>query len=412
MNRRAFFGAILPVPGALRRGAGYLWSRQSSGGGWHSETYGLLRSGQSLTPLIVNALLDAGAGPNDPRIQRAAGFLARNVSADGAVGLSGDDYPCYATALTLRVFVRTRNPLAARLIDWLRTQQMSPGNGWAHRNEAFGAWGIGGAPRVAPESGHIDLSMTRHVLEALSEAGVPAADPAMRNALVFVDRCQNSDGGFFFSTVETGANKAGETAFGFASYATSTADGLLSQIAAGGVDIRPAVRWMRANDQAELPAGFDSIPGQRYAESLRYYYAGAATRAFRAAGLKRETPFATGLVRAQRVDGSWQNMEPLVKEDDPLIATAFAVSALAKWLGLWNRIRPLLPRRCDRLRAPLNFLMNILPLASQAQVNQHLHVGFCERQRLGRGALRHLFQQTAAQQRKLLHCNVVLPAKS
>ena len=94
MNRRAFFGAIIPGPGALRRGACYLWSSQASSGGWHSETYGLLRSGQSLTPLIVIALLDAGASPNDPRIQRAASFLARNVSADGAVGLSGDDYPC------------------------------------------------------------------------------------------------------------------------------------------------------------------------------------------------------------------------------------------------------------------------------------------------------------------------------
>ena len=30
----------------------------------------------------------------------------------------------------------------------------------------------------------------------------------------------------------------------------------------------------------------------------------------------------------QRADGSWRNAEKLVKEDDPLIATAFAVSAL------------------------------------------------------------------------------------
>jgi hypothetical protein len=329
MNRRAFLGTVLLGPGAMRRGTGYLWKRQRPSGGWHSETYGLLRSGQSLTALILNALLDAGAAPGDPRIRKAVAFLARNVSADGGVGLTGDDYPCYATALALRAFVRTKSPLTSRLVQWLRTQQMSPENGWRPEQEAFGAWGIGGVPRTAPDSGHIDLSMTRHVLEALAEARVPATDPAMTNAMVFVRRCQNADGGYFFSTVETGANKAGETSRGFASYGTTTADGLLSQIAAGDRDIKPAIQWLRANDHPELPAGFNSAARERYAEGLRYYYADAATRAFRDAGLKREVAFVDALLRAQRSDGSWRNAEPLVKEDDPLIATAFAVSALA-----------------------------------------------------------------------------------
>jgi hypothetical protein len=34
------------------------------------------------------------------------------------------------------------------------------------------------------------------------------------------------------------------------------------------------------------------------------------------------------LKRTQRADGAWANPEKLVKEDDPLIATAFAVRAL------------------------------------------------------------------------------------
>jgi hypothetical protein len=35
------------------------------------------------------------------------------------------------------------------------------------------------------------------------------------------------------------------------------------------------------------------------------------------------------LISRQRSDGSWSNPEPLVKEDDPLIATGFAMRALA-----------------------------------------------------------------------------------
>jgi hypothetical protein len=39
---------------------------------------------------------------------------------------------------------------------------------------------------------------------------------------------------------------------------------------------------------------------------------------------------AASLKATQRRDGSWRNSENLVKEDDPLIATPFAVMALAK----------------------------------------------------------------------------------
>lgn len=329
MRRRAFLGAMIPSPGgSCRRGMAYLWSRQSAGGEWRSETYGLLRSGQSLTGLIVNALLDAGASARDPRIVRALRFLERSVSAEGAIGLQGDDYPCYATALALRAFVRTGTPGRERLIAWLRTQQMGTVNGWQEKDEAFGAWGIGGAVRTAPDSGHIDISMTRHVLEALAEAGVPKSDPAMRQARVFVRRCQNADGGFYFSTVETGANKAGETAAGYASYGTTTADGLICLAAMGDSDTGQAVEWLRRHDDASLPAGFTSPVRRRYAEGLRYYYADAASRAFRAVGARREVPYQAVLRQWQRADGSWRNAEVLVKEDDPLIATALAVSAL------------------------------------------------------------------------------------
>ena len=42
---------------ALAAASKYLWSQQADDGGWHSHTYGLLRSGQSLTPFVLDALL-------------------------------------------------------------------------------------------------------------------------------------------------------------------------------------------------------------------------------------------------------------------------------------------------------------------------------------------------------------------
>jgi hypothetical protein len=49
---------------------------------------------------------------------------------------------------------------------------------------------------------------------------------------------------------------------------------------------------------------------------------------FEALKLKAGTGVVDGLLRTQRSDGSWANPENLVKEDDPLIATPFAIRAL------------------------------------------------------------------------------------
>ena len=330
MNRRLFLSAIVGSS-ARTRGIAYLFKRQNADGSWTSNTYGLLRSGHSLPPFVLNALLDAGVPKADARLTKALAFLVPHITEEGALGVTAGDYPCYATALALRAVVRLHDqshPLVPRLTAWLRTQQMSPENGWAESDPAFGAWGIGGQPRRAPNSGHVDLSMTRHVLEALAQAGIPTADEAMRNARVFVRRCRNADGGFFFSTVETGANKAGEDSTGYLAYGTTTADGLICLLSTGAPDTAPSLAWLRRYDHPALPPGFATAARRRYAEGLRYYYADAAVRAFRAAGLRRSVPFAAMLEKAQRPDGSWSNPEVLVKEDDPLIATAFAVSAL------------------------------------------------------------------------------------
>jgi hypothetical protein len=42
---------------------------------------------------------------------------------------------------------------------------------------------------------------------------------------------------------------------------------------------------------------------------------------------------AANLRATQRHDGSWRNPENLVKEDDPLIATPFAITALVTDIG-------------------------------------------------------------------------------
>jgi hypothetical protein len=64
-------------------------------------------------------------------------------------------------------------------------------------------------------------------------------------------------------------------------------------------------------------------------KGLAFYYSAASAEAFqRIATSTRAMEVADGLRRTQPRDGSWVIPENLVKEDDPLIATPFAVRAL------------------------------------------------------------------------------------
>ena len=146
------------------------------GGGFHSTTYGLLRSGQSLTPFVLGALLrvpDATVPAPAGAVDRAIAFIRRHTRADGAVGVTGGDadYPNYATALAVDALVaaqrRSWTEDIAPMIAHLRAQQFSEANGWTPEHTAYGGWGMGGAIRRPPDAGHVDLSMTRFVLEAL-----------------------------------------------------------------------------------------------------------------------------------------------------------------------------------------------------------------------------------------------------
>src|SRR5436190_9211687 len=167
---------------ALAAASKYLWSQQADDGGWHSHTYGLLRSGQSLTPFVLQALLDI---PNDieplPRakVDLAVAFIVKNTQPDGALGMEDrdiPDYPNYATALAVSALCRARRgdwqTQIQPMVSYLRQQQFTEQNGWRPPDPAYGAWGMGGERRTPPGTGHVDLSMTRHVIDALRAAGV------------------------------------------------------------------------------------------------------------------------------------------------------------------------------------------------------------------------------------------------
>ena len=309
--------------------------QQAADGGFHSRAYGLLRSGQSLTPFVLGALLRVPAAilpaPAEA-VAKAVAFIKTHTGADGALGNAVDgvaDYPNYATALAVHALA------AAGLTAWrdevtpmvaqLRAQQFGEANGWTAQHAAYGGWGMGGPIRHPPDAGHVDLSMTRIVLEALHDAGVPATDRTMTRAHVFLVRAQNDDGGFHFSPVTAALNKAGGSDGEFVSYGSTTADGVLALRATGlpenDTRIVRAIQWLERHHRPDRVPGFadDEPPQTSWSTGLRFYYAAAIARAL---------PHLPVSLPDQAADGSFRNANKRVKEDDPLIATTFAIHAL------------------------------------------------------------------------------------
>src|SRR5260370_26024976 len=160
----------------LARAAEYLWIQKAKDGGWHSHTYGLLRSGQSLTPFVLQALLEV---PEDncsrpgTRVDRAIAFIQSNTRSDGALGMTDPtipDYPNYATALAISAIYKAQCPGWERqiqpMLEYLRTQQFTEQNGWRREDAACGRWCMGGGKSGPAKRGHGDWSQSRPAHEA------------------------------------------------------------------------------------------------------------------------------------------------------------------------------------------------------------------------------------------------------
>jgi squalene-hopene/tetraprenyl-beta-curcumene cyclase len=362
---------------ALQKAARYLVSKQSPDGAWRSETYGAMRDGPSLTPLVMSALLFLPEAEAD-------GQAALREGADYLTGFAGDDgqlkvqarellFPVYTAASASRVLVLVeRSPRSGRAsqawLGYLRARQLNESLGWQPADPEYGGWGYAldvprrPAPGKPKEFLHeSNLAATVFALAALRSAKVPAGDPAYAQALEFVKRCQNfsddpaaadpdfDDGGFFFIPGDATQNKAGAAGtdrFGnarFHSYGTMTADGLRALLRCGLAKDHPravaARHWLTQNFSAAHNPGAFAADRAVLQDATWYYWTWAASHAFLAVDLDRfdtrEGPvawpeaFARELLGRQHPDGSWANRFTDAKEDDPLIATCWAAAALA-----------------------------------------------------------------------------------
>lgn len=374
-------GELQDADQQLSQAAAWLWSQQAADGGWHSEQYALLKSGQAYTPFVLHILLDVPTSTYEPPVggvQRALQFLRRQINEQGILGLADPDvleYPNYATSYALRCFLQAGTvedqALIKRMTGYLVKQQYREANGFGPDHLAHGGWGFGGVLKDG-HPGHMDLAHTRRVLEALRLTGSINTDVSNR-ARVFLGLVQRDpndprpqpslqhaplpgwdhstpvsagilsripfDGGFYFSPIVLNANKGRETsgpaASHFRSYASATCDGILALLATG-VDsqdsrIQAALHWLQQHPNIHYPAGIPQEHPEPWGEAIHFYH--LSVRAEVGNRLKLPGSWKADIIHElasrQASDGSYRNkMSALMKEDDSLLATALAVQAL------------------------------------------------------------------------------------
>ena len=258
-------------PSWRQKAVGFLRPRQAADGSWSGD-----RKEPGITALVVTAMLRSGrVTPDDPAV-------AKGPRLPGAVSWARRE----ACPRRLTPFTRPRSP------SWpfkpptrtaVTTASSKGGRNSSSRPSGTKAEGrsetaISTAARATAAGTAVPTCRTpAFMIEALRDTGLPADDPALQKALVFVSRCQNlksefndqpwagkvNDGGFIYTAANGGIERrrARPHDGGLRSYAGMTYAGLKSMIYAGLTADDPRVKAAYEYITQALHARGESRPG-------------------------------------------------------------------------------------------------------------------------------------------------------
>jgi len=320
----------------------FLKTRQKADGSFEPA-----RGGPGTTALIAAALVRLGKPVDDPVVAKALASVEKSIQKDG--GVYSQFLANYTTSIAIVTFKEANksgkyDTVIANASKFLKTLQQ----GGAEAELPFGGFGYDAKSRP-------DVSNSHFTIEALLAAGVPKDDPAIKNALIFLSRCQNlageankmdfakktSDadkGGFVYNPFDATNAKSNKRTpeGGLRSEGGMTYAGLKSFLYAGvGKDdprVKAAIDWIKKNYSLE------ENPGQK--DAGLYYYYHVFAKAMEALGEDEFTDAAgkkhdwrmelfDTLKKKQAKDGSWANSNGQFLENSPELATSFAILSLS-----------------------------------------------------------------------------------
>jgi hypothetical protein len=363
---------IKRIDASLGAASKFLISQQSPDAAWRSHVYGMMKDGPSLTPQVLSSLYDVQQ--NDDALRQSQDRGLKYIHALYEQQTQGDQpriFSIYSAAVASRLVMIDHDVSTCRAeqsywLHYIHSRQLNAQHGWSATDPPFGGWGysITIPIKPAPEDhsnpfASANISATVFALDALHFAQSPIDDQEHRDALMFVKRCQNlsdnpsqtdpkfDDGGFFFMPDDAAWNKAGVAGVDqtgrtrFHSYGAATADGLRALRDCGLPPTDPRIvaarKWLEDHFDAKSNPGTFEPDRKVLQNATFFYYAASVSSALMPDGKEfnrnRETvswvfDLASELLSRQRPDGSWTNHFTDSKEDDPLVATPAAITAL------------------------------------------------------------------------------------
>jgi squalene-hopene/tetraprenyl-beta-curcumene cyclase len=342
---------------AIDKAVAYLRKTQMDDGSWPANPDSQIKMNNlGITSVVTLGLVKAGVPASDPMVEKALKYILGYVKADG--GVHEGNQPNYITSITIMTLAATGDKkyseTIAKAINFLKDLQWTEGHGIAAESSDFGGAGYNKDSRP-------DLSNQQWFIQAIREAGLSPDDPAVKKALVFVQRTQGGeearwiglpDGGFIYSPHDKGSSKAGEIDIpagtklangqilpsgtkGLKTYGSMTYAGFLSLIYAGldrnDKRVQAALGWAQKHWTVEENP---ELGKQGY-----FYYLmtmGKALKTYGAPviiddkGAKHEwrKELSAKMVALQDKEGSWINNADRFMEGSKPLVTGYALITL------------------------------------------------------------------------------------
>jgi hypothetical protein len=306
-------------------------------------------AGPGVTALVVAALVKNGVSPSDPVVTKALGFIEKSIKDSG--GIYDDRMATYVTSVALMALVEVNkdgkyDTAIKKATAFLRKMQY--GEDTTKTDDVkFGGAGYDGQSRP-------DLSNTQFLIDALVAAGIDKNDPALKNALKFVSRCQNlpgkeandqpfaektseaDKGGFVYTPYVNPKDPRTTPEGGLRSAGAMTYAGLKTFLYAGvGKDdprVKGALNYIRKNYTLEENPGMGTAGLYYYYHTFAKAMTALGEEEFEAGGKKHDwkKDLFEALKKRQQDDGSFVNKgERTFGEADANLATAFALLSLS-----------------------------------------------------------------------------------